>query len=77
VDSLFVSVGSTNFDNRSFRLNDEANLNVLHAGFAAEQVAIFESDWAKSRPITFAQWQQRPLPERALEHLAALLGAQL
>ena len=28
VDELLVSVGSTNFDNRSFRLNDEANLNV-------------------------------------------------
>ena len=32
VDDLFVTVGSTNFDNRSFRLNDEANLNVLDAG---------------------------------------------
>ena len=29
VDDLWVSVGSTNFDNRSFRLNDEANLNAL------------------------------------------------
>jgi cardiolipin synthase len=29
VDEIFTSVGSTNFDNRSFRLNDEANLNVL------------------------------------------------
>ncbi len=35
VDGLLVSVGSTNFDNRSFRLNDEASLNVLDAGFAA------------------------------------------
>ena len=31
IDSLFVSVGSTNFDNRSFRLNDEANLNIMDA----------------------------------------------
>ena len=35
VDGIWVSVGSTNFDNRSFRLNDEANLNVLDRGFAA------------------------------------------
>ena len=35
VDQLMVSVGSTNFDNRSFRLNDEANLNVYDADFAA------------------------------------------
>ena len=34
VDQLMVSVGSTNFDNRSFRLNDEANLNVYDAEFA-------------------------------------------
>ena len=34
VDELLVSVGSTNFDTRSFRLNDEANLNVLDRGFA-------------------------------------------
>ena len=37
VDDLWTSVGSTNFDNRSFRLNDEANLNVLDADFAREQ----------------------------------------
>jgi cardiolipin synthase len=35
-----VSVGSTNFDERSFRLNDEANLNIDDAVFAAEQVKI-------------------------------------
>src|SRR6185503_18770981 len=37
VDDLWTSVGSTNFDNRSFRLNDEANLNILDAQFALEQ----------------------------------------
>jgi cardiolipin synthase len=35
VDGLMVSVGSTNFDHRSFRLNDEANLNVHDAEFAS------------------------------------------
>ena len=52
VDSLLVSVGSTNFDNRSFRLNDEANLNVLDAAFAKQQVTIFEQDWRLSRLVT-------------------------
>ncbi len=77
VDGLFVSVGSTNFDNRSFRLNDEANLNVLHAAFAKEQIAIFDADWQRSRPITHAQWLNRPWQEKLLEHLAALLKSQL
>ena len=44
VDQLMVSVGSTNFDNRSFRLNDEANLNVYDAAFAARQTGVFEQD---------------------------------
>ena len=77
VDGMFVSVGSTNFDNRSFRLNDEANLNVLDAGFAKEQIAIFDADWKRARPITHEQWLNRPWNEKALEHLAALLKSQL
>jgi cardiolipin synthase len=35
VDGLLVSVGSTNFDNRSFRLNDEGTLNVVDKAFAS------------------------------------------
>jgi len=77
VDGLWVSVGSTNFDNRSFSLNDEANLNILDSDFARRQVEIFEQDIARSREITLAQWQQRPLREKLIEHAAALVGAQL
>jgi cardiolipin synthase A/B len=77
VDGLLVSVGSTNFDNRSFRLNDEATLNILDAGFAAQQTATFEADLALARPISFAQWQARPRLEKLREQLASLLGAQL
>ncbi len=77
VDGLFVSVGSTNFDNRSFRLNDEANLNVLDAGFAKEQVAIFDADWQRSRPISHQQWLNRPWHEKLLEHLASVFSSQL
>ena len=56
VDGLLTSVGSTNFDNRSFRLNDEATLNVLDAGFALEQRKVFEADLAMSKIVTFAAW---------------------
>ena len=77
VDSLLVSVGSTNFDNRSFRINDEANLNVLDAGFAKQQVAIFETDWKLARPVTYEQWLHRPWQDKLLERLAALLKMQL
>ena len=77
VDSLFVSVGSTNFDNRSFRLNDEANLNVLDSGFAKQQIAIFEADWRRARTVSYEQWLRRPWQDKLMEHLAALLKTQL
>ena len=77
VDGLLVSVGSTNFDNRSFRLNDEANLNVLSAPFARQQIEIFERDLLLSKPITLQAWQQRPWHEKVLEHIASWFGSQL
>jgi cardiolipin synthase len=77
VDNFFTSVGSTNFDSRSFRLNDEANLNVLNAAFAAEQNEIFQRDWAKAQRITLEAWRERPMTERAWELAARLLRSQL
>jgi cardiolipin synthase len=77
VDGLLVSVGSTNFDTRSFRLNDEANLNVYDAEFAAQQVAVFEQDLRHARRVTLAQWQARPLHEKLIEKAASLLAPQL
>ena len=77
VDQLLVSVGSTNFDNRSFRLNDEANLNVYDAAFAVRQSAIFEDDLKRSRRVTFEAWSNRPWTERVSERMAGLLGSQL
>ena len=77
IDGLLVSVGSTNFDNRSFRLNDEATLNIVDAAFAKEQTVVFEADLARSNPITFAQWSARPLREKLVERFASLIRSQL
>lgn len=77
VDGLWTSVGSTNFDNRSFRLNDEANLNVLHPGFAQRQIQAFEEDKARARKVDLEEWRRRPLREKLIEHAAALLRSQL
>lgn len=77
VDGLWVSVGSTNFDPRSFRLNDEANLNVYDREFARRQRADFERDLERSRRITYDEWVSRPWTEKAWEHFVALFGAQL
>jgi cardiolipin synthase len=77
VDDVWVSVGSTNFDNRSFRLNDEANLNILDAEFAAAQARVFEADKARSREITLEMWRARPWKEKAKEWLAGRIRSQL
>lgn len=77
VDDLLVSVGSTNFDPRSLKLNDEANLNVLDRQFALQQRAIFEQDMANAKPVTLEQWLQRPWHEKVLEKLSALFADQI
>jgi cardiolipin synthase len=77
VDERFVSVGSTNFDPRSFALNDEANLNIVDGEFARQQVEVFRRDLSQSRQLSFAQWRERPFVEKLAEHTASLLGSQL
>ncbi|HEY8900864.1 MAG TPA: phospholipase D-like domain-containing protein [Chthoniobacterales bacterium] len=77
VDDSWCSVGSTNLDHRSLRLNEEANLNVLDRDFAARHTRIFEEDLGRSRPITLEDWRQRPWTERAAGNLAALARTQM
>ena len=77
VDGLLTSVGSTNFDNRSFRLNDEATLNIVDRAFARQQTATFESDLALSHRVSLSEWQNRPVWEKLGERLASLIGSQL
>ncbi len=77
VDGLWSSVGSTNFDSRSFRLNDEANLNVFDAEFARTQTATFEADLKRARRITYEEWEARPWNEKVMEWTAALFSSQL
>jgi len=77
VDAEWVSVGSTNFDNRSLTINDEANLNVHDRGFATDQARLFEADLTRSQRITLAEWQARTAWDKLLDSLAGALGSQL
>ena len=76
-DNLVVSVGSTNFDDRSFQLNDEATLNIYDEEFARKQTEIFERDLSQSRRIAYDEWRSRPLAEKLWERAIALLAPQL
>ena len=77
IDECFVSVGSTNFDARSFRLNDEASLNIYDQAFAREMSAVFEADLARARPYSWEQWKRRPLWEKVGERLFWPIRSQL
>ncbi len=77
VDDLWVSVGSTNFDDRSFRLNDEANMNIYDAAFAAEQVKVFAADRAQSRLMTRTEFKDRSALRKLGDNIAGALRRQL
>lgn len=76
VDSVWTSVGSTNFDNRSFRLNDESNLNAIDKEFAAKLEESFSKDLMCSKEITWKMWKHRPLWEKILESITGILRSQ-
>ncbi|MDR6386986.1 cardiolipin synthase [Paraburkholderia caribensis] len=77
VDEYLVSVGSTNFDSRSFKLNDEANLNIYDTAFARRQTQIFADDLANSRRVTLDDWNSRPWTRKLVDRAVALLDSQL
>jgi cardiolipin synthase len=73
VDGLMTSVGSANFDPRSFHLNDEANLNIYDAAFARRMTEVFEADLRRSKRITLETWQARPASEKLRERMSTWL----
>jgi cardiolipin synthase A/B len=76
VDDVFVSVGSGNFDNRSIRLNDEANLDVLDRSFAAQQTRLFETDKKQCREVTLDKTGELIFPH-PIQQAAGLAAPQL
>ncbi len=77
IDGLWSSVGSSNFDDRSFRLNDEANLNIFSRDVAREQIALIDADIQHSRRMVLNKWRHRKFGRRLNERLALLLRSQL
>ncbi|HJW95162.1 MAG TPA: cardiolipin synthase [Thermoanaerobaculia bacterium] len=77
VDGLWSTIGSSNFDVRSFRLNDEVNVNVYDKGIAAKLEEMFREDLARSEEIKEYRWLKRPAFQKLREKIAALLRPQL
>lgn len=76
VDGIWSVVGSTNFDNRSFGLNDEANLAVYDPGCTNRLEEDFSRDLSNSYEITFDDWTRRPVLERVPEMVGWVLERQ-
>jgi cardiolipin synthase A/B len=76
VDDSWVVVGSTNFDPRSFGLNDEVNLAIYDPALARRMDVDFERDLARSRRITLEEWRSRPMWEVTQEWFGGLLERQ-
>jgi cardiolipin synthase A/B len=76
IDGLWSVVGSTNFDNRSFGLNDEVNLAGCDPELAGKLDALFHQDLAQSREITYQEWKSRPWHEKLREWSGWLLERQ-
>ncbi len=77
VDGIFSTVGSANFDDRSFHLNEEVNLFVYDAAFAGLMKERYLRDQSRCRPYTTAMWNARPLKKRVTEWLAGPFRSQL
>jgi len=77
IDGVWASVGSVNFDNRSFQLHDEATLCVQSERFAGELTEQFERDLEVSEAINPGRWNGRPLHQRAAERVLTLARREL
>jgi cardiolipin synthase len=77
VDREWCTIGSTNFDPRSFRINDEISVAIYDRGVAEELASAFESDAAHSEEWTLERWNARSAGHRLRDRLSVLLKRQL
>jgi cardiolipin synthase A/B len=77
IDGVWATVGSTNFDNRSFALNEELNVVLNDRSIAARLTQAFESDLARSRRVTYEAWKRRGVATQIFEIFVAPIASQL
>ena len=77
VDGLWSTIGTTNFDNRSFAHNEESNVCVYDAALAEHLESIFHSDLRACRPVDPHTWRRRGMLAKGQEFIAAFLQEQV
>jgi len=75
IDDAWSSIGSTNLDNRSFRINDEANINIYNSDAARQIRELVEEDLPDSKRYDLARWEDRSWFKRLAGWISMTLGA--
>src|SRR4029453_15696976 len=73
VDGVWATIGTTNFDNRSFAHNEESNVCVYDRALAGRLEETFRADAAACTPVQFDDWRKRGAWQRMQEVVASLL----
>ena len=76
-DNVWTTIGTTNFDNRSFALNDENNLCVMDRAFAGQWAQVFFKDLADCDRVELQEWRDRGVLNKLKEMLSSILRSQV
>jgi cardiolipin synthase len=76
-DGVWSTVGTTNFDNRAFALNEENNVCIYDRNVAAEFERIFSEDLPACDRVTLEAWRKRPLWQKVCESAVSILKDQV
>jgi cardiolipin synthase len=74
IDGVWSVIGSANFDNRSFELNDELTIGVADRELAAALTADFDRDLARTTKLELATWRSRSLLQKSRETFWAMFS---
>ncbi|HEY5611933.1 MAG TPA: cardiolipin synthase [Thermoanaerobaculia bacterium] len=77
IDGIWSSVGSTNFDDRSFEVNDEISVGMMDAAIAAELRKAFEDDLKYAKEWKYKEWSERSWLHKLTDGTAYLVNEQL
>lgn len=73
IDRCWSVIGSTNFDHRSFALNDEVNVAIFSTALASRIEEDFEADLRECQPLSLRKWKRRSVAERLEDTLTNVL----
>jgi cardiolipin synthase len=77
IDREWCTIGSTNFDPRSFRINDEISVAIYDTAVAQELARAFEEDVHGAEKWTLEQWNDRTFGHRFTDRASVLVKRQL